>query len=89
MQSFEYYTFISFKLCERSEITGVHKPFETIVVFLGLNGISANRGGLNMDANTLLYFLIVVEIIHILVSLMMLGLVLDVRDENERIYRRK
>lgn len=42
-----------------------------------------------MDANTLLYFLIVVEIIHILVSLMMLGLVLDVRDENERIYRRK
>ena len=42
-----------------------------------------------MDANTLLNFLIVVEIIHILVSLMMLGLVLDVRDENERIYRRK
>ena len=42
-----------------------------------------------MDANTLLYFLIVVEIIHILVSLMMLGLILDVRDENERIYRRK
>lgn len=89
MQSFEYYSFISFKLCERSETTGIHKPIKTILVFLGLNGISAYRGGLNMDANTLLYFLIVVEIIHILVSLMMLGLVLDVRDENERIYRRK
>lgn len=42
-----------------------------------------------MDNNTLLYFLLVVEIIHILMTMVTLGLVLDLKDETERTYIRR
>ena len=42
-----------------------------------------------MDNNTLLYFLLIVEIIHILMTMVTLGLVLDLKDEAERAYIRR
>lgn len=42
-----------------------------------------------MDNNTLLYFLLVVEIIHIIMTMITLGLVLDLKDEAERSYIRR
>lgn len=42
-----------------------------------------------MDNNTLIYFLLIVEIIHIVMTMITLGLVLDLKDETERSYIRR
>lgn len=42
-----------------------------------------------MEPNTLLYFMLIVEIIHILMTMITLGLVLDLKDEAERTYIRR
>lgn len=41
-----------------------------------------------MDNNSLLYFVIILQFAELILTLFMFGLILDMKDENNRIYKR-
>lgn len=42
-----------------------------------------------MDNNSLLYFVIILQFLDTVFTLLALGLIIDIRDENGRIYKRR